>query len=362
MPKPLHGRRIALLETREADRLAAMLRDEGAEIVACPAVAIVLPVDPAPALGWLGWFIAAPFDDLILLTGEGLCRLRDLARPTGIEKVFLAALGRTGTVCRGPKPVRALGALGQQPQYRAGQLTTDRVIAPLSGLDLRGRRIGVQLYPGAGNRLITFLEGAGAVPDSITPYEYAARAADGAIMALIDQLAAGAIDVVALTSAPQVRRLFDVAEAHGRTERLLAGLHRMMRVRSPARLSRSRLGRLASSSSIEGTATMLQCPRSPRSQPRNTRPSIAVSSRSVFARLCSREIATLVGWTICASPPRDRSHRASQKPSRPASKATAVRVNVDPLLAVASTIAAINEAAFARSVGASSAAAALRLG
>jgi uroporphyrinogen-III synthase len=226
MTGPLRGRRIALLETREADRLAAMLREEGAETVACPAVAIVLPADTAPAVAWLGRFIAAPFDDLILLTGEGLYRLRDLARPAGIEAAFLAALGRTRTICRGPKPVRALRMLGQQPQLRAEEPTTDGVVALLSGLDLRGRRIGVQLYPGAGDRLVAFLEGAGAVPDPVTPYEYASRAADETILALIDQLAAGAIDVVALTSAPQVRRLFDVAQSHGCSDRLLAGLRR----------------------------------------------------------------------------------------------------------------------------------------
>jgi uroporphyrinogen-III synthase len=222
----LNGRRIAVLETREADRLAAMLREEGAEIVACPAVAIVAPADPGPVMAWLGRLLDVPFDDLILLTGEGLYRLRDLARPAGIEPAFLAALGRTRTVCRGPKPVRALRALGQQPQLRAEEPTTDGVVALLSGLDLRGRRVGVQLYPGAGNRLVAFLEAAGAVPDPVTPYEYASQAADEAIVALIDQLADGAIDVVALTSAPQVRRLFEVAQAHGRTERLLAGLRR----------------------------------------------------------------------------------------------------------------------------------------
>src|SRR6516225_117983 len=41
------------------------------------------------------------------------------------------------------------------------------------------------------------------------------------------------------------------------------------RVRSLTRHSRSRLGRLASSSAIVGTRTMLQWPRSPRSHPRN---------------------------------------------------------------------------------------------
>ena len=225
MTGPLQGRRITLLETREADRLAAMLREEGAEVVACPAVAITGPADPAPVMAWLDRFTAAPFDDLILLTGEGVYRLRDVARSAGVEPAFLTALGQTRTISRGPKPVRALRALGLQPQLRAEQPTTDGVITLLSGLDLRSRRVGVQLYPGAAdNRLVEFVADAGGVPDPVTPYEYAAHAADDAIKALIDQLATGAIDVVAVTSAPQFRRLLDVAQTHGSTDRLLAGL------------------------------------------------------------------------------------------------------------------------------------------
>ena len=105
-----------------------------------------------------------------------------------------------------------------------------------------------------------------------------------------------------------------------------------IRVRSPTRQSRSRFGRLASSSAIVGTRAMVQWPRSPRSHPRNPRFSNSVSSRSVFARRCSRETATLEAWITCASTPRASSHRASQKPSRPASKASAIRVIVRPAL------------------------------
>jgi hypothetical protein len=68
-----------------------------------------------------------------------------------------------------------------------------------------------------------------------------------------------------------------------------------MRVHSLTRLSRSRLGRLASSSSIVGIAAMLQRFGSPRNQPRKARLSISESTRSVFARLCSRETGTLAG-------------------------------------------------------------------
>ena len=109
-----------------------------------------------------------------------------------------------------------------------------------------------------------------------------------------------------------------------------------MRVRSATRHSRSRLGRLASSSAIVGTRTMLQWPRSSRSHPRNPRLSNSVPSRSVFARRCSRDTATLEGWITCASTPRASSQRASQKPSRPASKASAIRVTLPPALTASS--------------------------
>src|SRR6516165_6803438 len=46
---------------------------------------------------------------------------------------------------------------------------------------------------------------------------------------------------------------------------------------------------------------MLQWPRSPRNHPRNPRFSNSVSSRSVFARRCSRDTATLEGWITCGS-------------------------------------------------------------
>src|ERR1700738_5003551 len=51
--------------------------------------------------------------------------------------------------------------------------------------------------------------------------------------------------------------------------------------------------------------------------PKNPRFSNSVSSRSVLARRCSRDTATLEGWITCASTPRAFSQRANQKPSRP---------------------------------------------
>ena len=223
---PLSGRRIALLETREAERLGQMLREQGAEVVSVPAVAIVDVADPAPVTAWLKRFVADPADYLVLLTGEGLSRLHDLALRTGNGPDFVAALGRTTTIIRGPKPARALRALGLTPQLRAEQATTEGVIAVLSGLDLRGRRIGVQLYPDAPSRLTDFVAAAGATPDPVIPYAYTAAAPDNALAGLIDRIVAGGIDAIAFTSASQAKRLYELARERGEAERLTQALRR----------------------------------------------------------------------------------------------------------------------------------------
>src|SRR4030065_1870862 len=90
------------------------------------------------------------------------------------------------------------------PDVPADEPTTEGVIAALERHDLAGRRVGVQLYPGNANeRLLKFLEGAGAEPDPVLPYVYASEADDARVIAVIEEMAAGRIDASAFTSAPQ---------------------------------------------------------------------------------------------------------------------------------------------------------------
>src|SRR5438270_3466059 len=207
---PLFGRRIALPETRELDRLARMFEEQGAETVRCPLVAIRDAPDPAPVQDWLRRF---PFDDLVLFTGEGLRRLHGFAHRANLDPVFLDGLRTARKITRGPKPERALRELGLKSDLRAAEPTTDGLIATLSSLDLRGRRIGVQLYPGNPNaRFTDFLRQAGAEADPVLPYVYAAAADDEKVVELIDRMADRTVDAIAFTSSPQVQRLFEVAE------------------------------------------------------------------------------------------------------------------------------------------------------
>src|SRR3974377_1812051 len=113
---------------------------------------------------------------------------------------FLGGLRVARKITRGPKPERALRELGLKSDLRAEEPTTDGLIAALSAHDLRGRRVGVQLYPSNPNRkFIDFLSGAGAAPDPVLPYVYTAAADDEKGTALLDALGEGGGDGIAFT-------------------------------------------------------------------------------------------------------------------------------------------------------------------
>lgn len=209
----LAGRTIAVPETRELDVFAAMLERRGARVVRCPLVTILDAPDPQPVLSWLRSFIAGEMQDLILLTGEGLRRLLSCIERCApeLQSGFLAQLARVRKITRGPKPARVLRELGLRPDIAAETPTTAGVIAALAREDLRGRTVGVQLYGSDPNALlIDFLSRHGAAARPVAPYVYADESTDSAVKALLESMAAGAIDIIAFTSSSQVDRLFAV--------------------------------------------------------------------------------------------------------------------------------------------------------
>jgi len=227
MSPPLAGRTIALAEGRQLEELAQMLEKEGAQTLRCPMVAILDQPDEAPVQAWIDQLLAGRFDVVVCMTGEGVRRLLGFAERAGKRDAFIAALGRTRTVTRGPKPVRALKEIGLTPARVAEAPTTEGVLATLGTEPLAGKAVGVQLYSPAPSPLIGFLAEAGATALPVLPYVYAPSADAARVVDLIQRMAQGGIAAVCFTSSPQVERLCEIAAERGLTEELRQGLQRV---------------------------------------------------------------------------------------------------------------------------------------
>jgi uroporphyrinogen-III synthase len=225
MADRLNGYRILILETREEAQFSRLLTEQGADVLQCPMFTIHDVPDPAPVEAWIRRCIDKPFDDLVLMTGEGLRRLMKVVRRMDVEQKFIAAIGSARKFARGPKPGRALREIGLEPQMTTEKPTSEGIIEMLARLDLRGHRVGLQLYPDKDHgALIGTIAAQGAEIDAVTPYIYDAKAADANIVTAIDEMAKGHIDAIALTNLGQIRRLIEVARAHGDEARLREGL------------------------------------------------------------------------------------------------------------------------------------------
>jgi len=216
MSEALAQRVIAVAEARELDLFAALLERRGAQVLRYPLVRIIDAPDPAPVLDWIRAAAAGGYDDLILLTGEGLRRLVSCIErhQPALRTPFLAAVAHMRKITRGPKPARALRELGMQSDLPAAVPTTAGVIEALRNFDWRGRRVGVQLYGAEPNLpLIEFLTGAGAQVATVAPYLYADAASEAAVQELLERMRRGDVDAIAFTSKAQVERLFRAAPA-----------------------------------------------------------------------------------------------------------------------------------------------------
>jgi uroporphyrinogen-III synthase len=206
----LKGKRIAVPEMRELEVFSSLLERRGAEVLRCPLVTIYDTPHSASVLAFAVNVAEDAFDDFILITGEGLTRILSCINKydPALQERFVAGLGRLRTITRGPKPARVLRQLGLKPNMEASAPTTPGVIEALKPLDLRGRRVALQLYGNDPNMILqTFLKERGAQLTTVAPYVYGNAADDAAVKSLLERMANGEVDAIAFTSKLQIERL-----------------------------------------------------------------------------------------------------------------------------------------------------------
>jgi uroporphyrinogen-III synthase len=202
---------VAILEHRFTKEFSTLFERLGATVYACPLL-MEKPVENREELqDFVRQVIAGSFDMMIFLTGVGARFLVAEADSMGVKENFLKALGNLVVVVRGPKPVNALRQLSVRIDVIPENPTTEGVIEALRNRDLQAKRVGVQLYGTPNPQLVSALEAKGAAVTPVQVYAYGTASDLTAVSALIGRILDGQVRVVAFTSAPQVRLLFEFA-------------------------------------------------------------------------------------------------------------------------------------------------------
>jgi uroporphyrinogen-III synthase len=232
MAQPLASMTVAILEHRFTKEFSTLFERLGATVLACP-ILEEKPVENRQELDdFVRRVVSGNLNMMIFLTGVGARFLIAEAESIGVKDDFLKALDKMTIVVRGPKPVAALRQFGIRVDVIPQNPTTEGVIEALRSHDLKGRRVGVQLYGTPNPQLVTALDAKGAEVAPVQVYAYGAAADSGAVNALISRIVDGQVQVIAFTSGPQVHMLFDFASQLGLTAPLKDALKERVTIAS----------------------------------------------------------------------------------------------------------------------------------
>lgn len=171
------------------------------------------------------------FHVVILLTGVGTRALVEAVEPTVSRERFVAALSRTRVAARGPKPMAVLRELGVAAWVLAPEPNTWRELlsaidAKSGELSLQGAHVAVQEYGVSNPELLSGLLERGARVTRVPVYRWELPEDLEPLKAGVRELAAGAVDVLVLTTGVQIAHLWQVAGELGLQDQVRAGLGR----------------------------------------------------------------------------------------------------------------------------------------
>jgi uroporphyrinogen-III synthase len=208
----LGGARIALLEARRSNELAALVLRNHGEPHCFPAVREETRECGAEVAALLEALKREGSSIFVLSTGVGVDALFAEARRLGRDEELKQAVGCGIAVCRGPKPAAALRRVRLAPAVSAkAPFTTDDLLEALAGLQLAGCHVVVLHYGEPNLPLIAALSARGARVRELLLYEWRLPVDQGPLRSLVDELPSRRFDAVAFTSQVQARHLFQVA-------------------------------------------------------------------------------------------------------------------------------------------------------
>jgi uroporphyrinogen-III synthase len=223
------GLRVAAFESRMAEQMVQLIERYGGRPLVAPSMREVPLEENADVLCFGERLLAGEFHMVILLTGVGTRFMLKVLDTRWPRAQMVAALGKTTTVVRGPKPLAVLRENNLQPTIAVPEPNTWRdLIKALDGIgrSLKGMSIAVQEYGVPNVELLKALEARGAIVTRVSVYQWKLPEDTGPLTAAVRALMQGEADVVLFTNAVQVDHVMQMAERLGGADRLRAAVSR----------------------------------------------------------------------------------------------------------------------------------------
>ena len=229
MATGFQGRCVVSFESRRASDMARMIKRHGGTPISAPTMREV-PLEQNPAaFTFADKLYGGQVDAVVFLTGVGATMLAQTIETRDGAARLPEALNSVITVARGPKPVAALRKLGVTPRIVVPEPNTWRTV--LATMDehgaVSGQRLAVQEYGESNTALIDGLRQRGAQVDAVPVYRWQLPQDLSPIRAAIDAIIAGRVDFALVTSATQVRHVFEVAKQDSRADALREAMARV---------------------------------------------------------------------------------------------------------------------------------------
>jgi uroporphyrinogen-III synthase len=225
------GLTVVSLESRRADLVENLVRDEGGICFNAPTVRELPLEENHLCLELVRDLAADKYEALVLTTGVGLSYLIDAARSIGLEAELIEALRRVKTISRGPKPAAVLREYGIKPTMNIPEPNTWREI--VDGIKaLPARTVAVQEYGVSNPEFVLQLEAQGLEVKAAPVYRWALPEDLGPVRQAAQMMASGKCDIALFLSSVQLTHLLEVSVGLGLRDLVMDRLRRSIVVAS----------------------------------------------------------------------------------------------------------------------------------
>src|SRR5437588_747376 len=227
-----NGQRVLSFESRRAEEIAKLIRNNGGEPIIAPSTREVqTPNEGEQEL--IRGILNHEFDAVIFMTGVGSRALVQAAESICPRDEFLAALRQTRVVVRGPKPAAAMREFNVPVTLAVPEPNTWREIVKAlddnaANVPLTGKRIAVQEHGEPSPELYAALRDRGAEVVPVRVYRWELPEDLDPLKRAIREVAEKKINVVMFTSSVQLVHALRVAEDIQLRQQFIDGLKRLM--------------------------------------------------------------------------------------------------------------------------------------